>query len=311
MLTSNLGLWLIFGLLGLIWGSSYLFIKIGVESLGPFTLVSLRLLFAGTFLAIVVRISREPLPRDPRTLRHLAVVGMLSMFFPFSLITWGELHVTSGLAAVLNATTPLFTILVAALVLHDEPLRMNRVLGLVIGFIGVAVVASPTLPGGLIEGDLAVAGVVAVTLSSVSYALGAVYARRNLHGVRPMTIALGMVSFGFLVSAPLALGLERPFANGLRLEALLSVAWLGVLGSGVALLIFYRLLASWGATRTNSVTYLIPPVGVVLGVLVLHEPLDLTIVAGTALIIAGVALVNARQGLRRLLRRPVPVPPEA
>jgi drug/metabolite transporter (DMT)-like permease len=286
--------WVLFGLLGLIWGSSYLFIKIGVESLGPLTLVSLRCFFAALFLLTVVVAAREPLPRDPRTLAHLAALGVLSIFLPFVLITWGETHISSGLASVLNGTTPLFTIVVAAVALRDEPLRVNRLVGLVVGFGGVAVVTSPSVTSPDPGDPLALAAQVAVAVASFSYAVGAVYARRYVRAVRPMTISLGMVTFGLLLSAPVALALENPFATGLRPEGLLSVVWLGVLGSGVALLIFYRLLAAWGATRTHVVTYLLPPVGVILGVVVLNERLDIAVVAGTALIIAGVALVNAR-----------------
>ena len=303
MTPSNRALWLIFGLLGLIWGSSYLFIKIGVESLGPFTLVSLRVLFAAAFLTLVVLATRQPLPREWRVLRHLLVLGLLSIFFPFSLITFGEIHVSSGAAAVLNATVPLFTILIAAVMLRDDPITMNRVIGLVIGFVGVGLLVAPSLGGPEAGDDLSLAGQIAITLSSVSYALGAVYARRFVQGLPPVVIALGMVTVGFLVSAPLAFLLERPFSSGIRPEALFGVAWLGILGSGVALLIFYRLIANWGPTRTHLVNYLIPPIGVALGVLVLGESLDPSLLLGTALIIGGVSLVNARQGIAERVGR--------
>jgi len=162
----------------------------------------------------------------------------------------------------------------------------------------VAVVTNPTVATPTAS-DLALVGQFAIVAASCSYAIGAVYARRFMATMRPMSIAMGQVLVGLVVSASLAAAIERPMVNGLRPEAILSVVWLGVLGSGVALLIFYRLLANWGATRTHSVTYLLPPVGVILG-----------IVLGTALIIAGVALVNARQGVRRLLGRTDPPPPE-
>ena len=292
--------WLLFGLLGLLWGSSYLFIKIGVESLGPLTLVTLRCLFAAILLGMVVASAREPLPRNVRTVGHLAVLGVLSIFAPFVLIAWGETHVSSGLASVLNATTPLFTVVVAAVVLHDEPFRFNRVAGLVIGFLGVFVVASPTLSSPDPTDSLALAAQLAVVLASLSYALGADFARRFLRGLRPMTIAVVMGVFGFVYAGPLALALEDPLATGLRPEALLAAVWLGMLGSGVALLIFYRLLAGWGATRTNVVVYLMPPVGVALGVVFLHEPLHAALLAGTVFIVGGAALTNARgAGLRR------------
>ncbi len=294
--------WLIFGLLGLIWGSSFLFIKIGVESLPPFTLVSLRLLFGALFLGTVMVVAREPLPAERRTYGHLAVLGVLSIFVPFSLITWGEQHIDSGLASILNATTPLFTIVIAALALHDEPITMNRLVGLLVGFTGVIVIVSRSLGGGGGDGS-SVLGELAVALASLSYGFGGVYARRFVHGIRPMTIGLGQVLSGLLITAPLALLVDRPLEISLRPEAALSVVWLGVLGSGVAYLIFYRILAHWGATRASLVTYLLPIVGVVLGVAVRSEQIDIRIVAGTALVIGGVALVNSRYGRRRLYGR--------
>ena len=291
--------WLLFGLLGLIWGSSYLWIKIGVEAVGPFTLVTLRCAFAAAFLLIVVRVAREPLPRSRPVIGHLAVIGVLSIFLPFVLIAWGEDHVDSGLAAVLNATTPLFTVPIAAVFLRDEPIRLNRTLGVIVGFVGVLVVLAPTLAAGSSADPLALAAQVAITLASLSYAFGAVYARRFVTGLRPMIISLGMVSFGLLYTAPLAIAIDMPRWAGVDLGALVAGAWLGILGSGVALLIFYRLLHDWGPTRTHVVVYLLPPVGVALGVLVLNEPLYASLLIGTVLIIGGAALTNAKIGRRR------------
>jgi drug/metabolite transporter (DMT)-like permease len=291
---SNRANWLIFVLLGLIWGSSYLWIKIGVEAVGPFTLVTLRCAFAAAFLLIVVRAAREPLPRSRAVVGHLALIGVLSIFLPFVLIAWGEDHVDSGLAAVLNATTPLFTVPIAAVFLRDEPIRLNRTLGVIVGFLGVLVVMAPTLAAGASADPLALAAQIAISLASLSYAFGAVYARRFVTGVRPMVISLGMVSFGLLYTLPLAIAVDMPRWSGVDLPALVAGAWLGILGSGVALLIFYRLLHDWGPTRTHVVVYLLPPVGVTLGVLLLNEPLEPALLAGTALIIGGAVLANAR-----------------
>jgi drug/metabolite transporter (DMT)-like permease len=304
--TGNRRNWILFVLLGLIWGSSFLFIKIGDESLQPFTLVTLRLTFGTLFLGTVVVLAHEPLPRDWRVYRHLAVLGVLSILVPFALITWGERHIDSGLASILNSTTPLFTIVVAGVALHDEGITLNRVIGLLIGFTGVIIVASQVLTGG--ADPMALAGEVAVSVAALAYSLGAVYARAHIHGLRPMTIGLGQVGFGLVFAAVGALVFEHPFDTVLRPEALFSVAWLGILGSGLAYLIFFRLLAAWGATRTQIVTYLLPPVGVVLGVVVLGEAIDLRIVIGTALIVGGVAFVNRRRGSRTIYRR-APAPP--
>ena len=240
--------WVLFGLLGLLWGSSFLFIKVGVETLPPFTLVTLRLLFAATFLTIVVALTREPLPTSLATYRHLAVLGVLSIVVPFSLIAWGEQRIDSGLAAILNSTVPLFAIVISGLVLHDEPVTANRVGGLLVGFAGVATVMSRSLG----SGGSSTEGEWAVVIAAGSYALGAVYARRYLRGVRPVVTALGQIVLAVLVTGPIAFIAEQPLAVGLRPDALFAVFWLGVLGLGVAYLIYYRLIAHWGATGRLS-----------------------------------------------------------
>jgi drug/metabolite transporter (DMT)-like permease len=284
--------WTLFVLLGFLWGSSYLFIKIGVEAgLHPFTLVSLRLLIGFTLLAIVVAVARERLPRSARTYGHLFVMAVFNVALPFSLITWAEQSTDSTLAAILNATVPLFVIVIAAAALADERITPPRVAGLLIGFVGVAILVGFD-PGVIAGTDLLAA--VALIGSSVSYAMGAVYARRYVHGLRPMIPAVFQVGFALLIAGVMALLFERPLAFPARFDAVLAVVWLGLLGSGAAYLVFFRLLGRWGATRTSLVAYLLPVFGIILGAAVLHESVDLRTVGGTALVIGGIALVNAR-----------------
>jgi drug/metabolite transporter (DMT)-like permease len=284
--------WFLFVLLGFLWGSSYLFIKIGVEAgFHPFTLVATRLLFGAVLLGIVVAIAREALPRSLRTYGHLFVMGILSVALPFSLITWAEQSTDSTLAAILNASVPLFVILIAAAVLVDESITTNRVFGLIVGFVGVAILVG--FDPGVLAGTDALAAV-ALIGSSASYAAGAVYARRFVHGLRPMIPAVLQVSFALLISASLAFIFEQPITIPGRFDAILAAVWLGLLGSGTAYLLFFRLLGRWGATRTSLVAYLLPVFGIVLGALVLQEPVDARIIIGTGLVIGGIALVNAR-----------------
>jgi drug/metabolite transporter (DMT)-like permease len=293
--------WLLFILLGFLWGSSYMFIKIGVEAgLQPFTLVALRLLIGFGLLAVVVGIAREQLPRSAATYGHLLVMGILSVALPFSLITWAEQSVDSTLAVILNASVPLFVILIAAVVLADEHITVNRLTGLAIGFAGVAILVG--FDPGVVAGTDAGAAL-ALIGSSVSYAAGAVYARRFVHGLRPMIPALFQVGFALLISAGLALAFEQPINVPARFDAILAVVWLGLLGSGAAYLVFFRLLGRWGATRTSMVAYLLPVFGIALGAAVLSEPIDARLLIGTALVIGGIALVNARFGSRPLFRR--------
>ena len=293
--------WFLFVVLGFLWGSSYLFIKIGVDAgLQPFTLVALRLLIGLALLVAVVVIAREELPRGARMYGHLAVMGVFSVALPFALITWAEVSVDSSLAAVLTGAVPLFVIPFAALVLPTERVTFNGLVGIAIGLVGVAIVVGfnpATLAGTDLLPQLALIG------AAASYALGGVYARRNVQGLRPMIPALFQVAFAFVYTAVPALVLERPWEQPLGFDAIFSVVWLGLLGSGAAYLVFFRLLRSWGATRTTLVAYLLPIWGIVLGAIVLQEPIDLRLILGTALVIAGIGLVNARRPLSPMARR--------
>ena len=294
--------WLLFVVLGGMWGSSYLFIKFGVEEgLTPLTLVALRLGIGLALLVSVVVLAREPLPRNPRIYGHLVVMSVINIVLPFFLITSAERTVDSALASVINGTVPLFAIVIAAFVLQDEPITVNRLAGLVVGFAGVILLTGGSVgTGGDLRGELALVG------SAVSYGAGAVYARRNIRGLRPMIPALFQVGFAFVISATLALAFEHPWTEPLTGKALFSVAWLGILGSGFAYLVMFRLLGRWGATRTSMVAYLLPVFGIALGVLVAHESVGLPVIAGTLLIVAGVALASSRVGARRLFGRAGP-----
>ena len=298
--------WLIFLALGFMWGSSYLFIKIGVDSFGTFTLVALRLLIGAATLWVAFRLNGTSLPREPRIYGHLVVMALINITIPFALITWAEQSVASALAAILNASVPLFVIVIAPMFLPDEPIRVNGVLGLAVGFIGVVLLVSPGLLSA--TGDLA--GSLALLGASLSYALGNVYNRRNVRGLPPLVPAVFQVTFAFLIVGTLALVVERPWES-LHADAAgwFSVAWLGIFGSGLAYMLYFRLLGRWGATRTSLVAYLLPVYGIVLGFLVLQEHIDITLILGTALIIAGVALVNGPWGQRRLFGAVPPVEP--
>ena len=291
--------WLIFIGLGLMWGSSYLFIMFGLDTLTPFTLVALRLLIGGLLLGAVVLVAREPAPRGRQIYGHLAVMSVLNIVLPFSLITWAELAVPSSLASILTATVPLFVIIIAAAALRDEPITLNRVGGLAIGFAGVILLTAR----GPMAGQSGVLPQLALLGAAASYGAGAVYARRNVKGLRPMVPAAFQVGFAFVIAGALALVFERPFDLRPDAMAIGSVLWLGLFGSGLAYLAFFRLLGTWGATRTSMVAYLMPMVGIGLGTLVASEPISLQMIAGTVLIIGGVALVNARIGQRRLFAR--------
>src|SRR3954449_10140927 len=193
--------WLIFLALGFIWGSSYLFIKLAVDDFGTFTLVAGRLLIGAALLWTVILVARQPLPRSRRVYGHLFVMGVINITIPFLLITWAEQSVESSLAAILTSPVPLFAIVLSALFLPDEPMRVNGVVGLIVGFIGVIIITSPGLTGGnsSVSGELALLG------AAFSYAVGAVYSRRNVRGLPPMIPAVFQVSFAAIIVTVLAL----------------------------------------------------------------------------------------------------------
>ena len=291
--------WLNFLALGFMWGSSYLFIKIAVADLGTFTLVASRLAIGAALLWTVLVLRRSSLPRRPSVYGHLFVMGLVNIAIPFFLITWAEQSVDSSLAAVLTALVPLFVVVLAPLFIHDEPLRLNAIVGLVVGFIGVVVLTGRDLGGassGLVS-EIALVG------ASLSYAAGAVYSRRNVRGLDPLVPAVVQVTFAFIVTGVIALLIEHPWSVRPELGTVFAIVWLGLLGSGLAYLGFFRLLSRWGATRTSLVAYVLPVVGIVLGAVVLKEPIDARMILGTALVIAGVAVVNSRFGRRLIFDR--------
>jgi drug/metabolite transporter (DMT)-like permease len=296
--------------LGFFWGSSYLWIKIGVETLPPLTLIALRLLFGFLVIASVVLLTRERLALTPRLYGHLVVMAVLNIVLPFFLITWGEQSpsMDSALASILNSTVPLFVLMLAPWFLPDERVTPARLAGLVIGFVGVVVLFAPSVVN-LEDADLWAEA--ALLGSAVAYAAGAVYARRNVRGLRPIIPAFYQVGFALLITMALALTLEQPIGQLTPApEAWVAVLWLGILGSGLAYLAFFRLLAVWGATRTSAVAYLLPVVGIALGTL-RGEAVTIERVAGTALIIGGIALVNSVDVLSRRPVAPAEAAPDA
>jgi drug/metabolite transporter (DMT)-like permease len=276
-------------MLGAMWGSSYLFIKVTVADVPPFTLVAGRLLVAALILWAVLLATRQPVARSRSSWAAFAVMGLFSGAVPYVLITWGEQTIDSGLAALLQATMPIFTVIMAHFVTDDERMRPRRLLGILAGFAGVVVLMLPNLREGMHANVL---GQLAVVISSISYAGATIFARRRLRGTSPLMATTGQITTGALFTLPLSLLIERPFGLSPSPPALLS--WLGLIliGTVLAYVIYYALLARTSATFTSTVTYIIPINGLFLGALVLDETLTLIILASTALILAGVLLVS-------------------
>jgi drug/metabolite transporter (DMT)-like permease len=297
--------WVLLLILGLMWGTSYAFIKLGVQTLPTFTLIATRLLIGFVLLATVVAVAREPLPRNPRTYLNLLVMAVINIVIPFTLITTAERSVPSAIAAIINGAVPLVVILLAALTFPDEPITLNRLIGLLVGYAGVVVIVYPGLAastGGEISGELALVG------STIAYGIGAVFARAKIRGLRPMIPAVFQVGFAFVIISVLAfVNNEHPFDVAWNLNAVIAVVWLGIFGSGLAYLANFRLLGRIGATRTSILAYFLPIVGIVSGAVMFGETIDKYVLIGTVMVIGGVALVNSRLGERRIFgRRPAP-----
>src|SRR5262245_50882812 len=226
--------WLAFLLLALAWGSSYLWIKIGLGSLTPLELIAGRLVIGAAFLAVVVAVARQELPRTRRMYGHLLVMSVINIVIPFILIAVGEQSIDSALASILNATVPLGVIVIAPFFLPDEKITVARVAGLAVGFAGVILLVAPDLVN-LQDSDLT--GELMMLGSSLSYAVGNVYNRKNVRGLRPMIPALFQVLFAALIILALAAIVDRPWESlAPAPEAIVAVVWLGILGSGVAYL---------------------------------------------------------------------------
>ncbi len=276
-------------ILGSIWGTSFLFIKIVVSEIGPFTLVAGRLGLAALSMVLLLRVRRIPFPRERRVWGSFAVVGLLNGALPFTLISWGEQYIPSGWAALLQATTPIFTILFAHVLTRDDRIDLRKALGVVVGFAGVGLLMWPELRAGL---SASVWGMLAIVGSSASYALASIFARSRLQGQPPMASAAGQFTMGFLYILPLAFILERPFAIAPSGQVLASWVTLSLMGTVVAYVIYFALLARTSATFTTMVTYIVPINGLVLGALVLNEHLSPMLLVSLVLVSAGVLLVR-------------------
>ena len=288
--------WTAFIFLGVIWSASFLWIKIALDEIGPNTLVAWRVLFGLLFAGGAVIFQRKAWPRSWSEWLPFIILGVTSIAVPFFLITWGELAIDSAVASILNATVPLFTIVIAHLFLQDDKMTVQRVIGLFVGFIGVVVLLSEDLTAGV---HSSVLGQAAVILASIFYAASSVYARRKtgsapglVRGAAPLvsaTVLMWMVAPVF----------ESPFKIPQLPLTWIAVLWLGILGSGLALIIWYYLLHEIGPTRTGMVSYIFPLGGVILGVIFLDEHLSWQLAVGALLIISSIIVVNW-QGKSRL-----------
>lgn len=280
-----------FLLLGLIWGSSFLWIEITLEELPPATLTAERLTLAALAMLVFLAVTRAPRPTRG-DIGHFAVLGAVNAGFPIFIISWGQQFVDSGTAAVLNSLTPIFTLLIAGFLLRTESWSAIRVLGVLIGFAGAVVLASREFAFN--PGPAAIAGAVGVTIGAASYAFGAVYIRHRIQSTDRYLLAGGTLMFAAVYIWILALAADGLPVLPSGAGAVVGLLWLGLLGSFFAYVLYFFLISRLGATVATMVTYVFPVVGVALGVLVLDEVLDARLLLGTGLVVLGITIVGLR-----------------
>jgi drug/metabolite transporter (DMT)-like permease len=295
--------WGLLIILALLWGGSYFYIGVAIKVLPPFSIIAFRVALGALLLYAVVRLSGARLPTDLRIWRAFFVMGVLNNVVPFSLIAWGQSHIESGLAAIFNATTPLFGVVIAHFFTADEKMTTPRVTGLLIGFAGVIVmIGSDALRGFGVD----LLADFALLLASVFYASSGIYGRRfSKMGVSPMVTATGQITASTVILVPLALLVDRPWTlptPGAPVWA--ALVGLAALSTTLAYVIYYRILATAGAVNLLLVTFLVPVSAIILGAVVLGERLHANHFLGMALIGGGLLCIDGR--VFAVFRRPLP-----
>ncbi len=282
--------WLLIVALSVVWGGSFFFVEVALRDLPPLTVVLGRVGLAAVVLLFVIRATGQRLPRGLGLWLAFLVMGALNNAIPFSLIVWGQVHIDSGVASILNATTPLFTVLLAHAVTADEKMTAGRMAGVLLGLAGVAVLIGPEALGGLGAAGLAQ---IAILGAAASYACASLYGRRFRH-LAPVIPAAGMLCASTMLVLPLALMVERPWSLMPGANAAAAVVGLAVLSTALAYYLYFRILTLAGSTNLMLVTFLVPVSAILLGTAFLGERLGWNALAGLALIFAGLAAVDGR-----------------
>jgi drug/metabolite transporter (DMT)-like permease len=286
--------WLLVVALSVLWGGSFFFVGVVVKELPPFTIVLCRIGLAAMALLLYVRVSVGAMPVAPKLWGTFVLMGFVNALLPYSLIAWGQQHVDSGLASILVSTTPIFTVVLAHVLTRDERLTVSRVIGVVLGLAGVILLIGPEALRGLGRHGL---GQLAVLGGALSYACAGIYGRRLKH-LPSVVAAAGTSTCTALLLLPLTLVWDRPWA--LRPSVIVIGAMLGLalLSTALGYLLFFRILASAGATNVMLVNFLVPVSALLLGTLILGERPDWTVFAGMATIFIGLITIDGRVSAR-------------
>ncbi len=294
-------LWLLF--LASLWGPSFVFIKVAVAEIPPITLATGRVGLAAATLILILRWQGRGLLPLGRVWKHFAVAGFFGNALPFVLFCWGEQYIDSALAAILNGTTPLFTILLAHVFIEDDRITPAKLVGVLLGFGGLSLLILPSLFNGV---QATTWGLLAVATAAASYGISMVYSRLHLVGLPKLVAPASQLTMATVYLLPLSLVMEHSYRLPLpSLAAAGSVATLALAGTALAFVLYYRIMEKTSATYLSMVTYLVPVFGVALGVAVLGEQMQWNAYAGCALILVGVMIVNdVFKELKNWLARP-------
>ena len=288
--------WLDILMLSLIWGGSFLAMRIAQDDLPVFTVVAHRIFWATLFLWVIVVLRRLPLPRSAGTWGALAVMGFFNNVLPFSLIVYAQETIETGLVSILNATTAIFGVLLAALVFADERLTVRRAIGISLGFVGCATAIGLE---SLRTFDFRSVAQLAILGSSISYAIAGAWGRKTLRGLQPEVAAAGMLTGSAVLAVPFAWVMDGLPTLALAADTWGAIAYVSILASGVAYLLYYRILAAAGAGNVVLCTLLVAPIAILLGALFRNEALPPQAFAGFGLLALGLLTLNGQLFRRR------------
>ena len=278
-------------LLGTLFGPSFFFIKLGVAELSPFTLVAARVALATAFLWALLKIRGQRFPRSLKTWWHISVAGFFSAGLPFSLFAVGELRVSSALAGVINGFTPIATALMAHFMFSDERLTLSRTTGVLLGMGGFSLLLFPQIAASGLQGDAT--GILLLGIAAISYAIAMVYSRKTIRDLPPLVAPTGGLFVACFYLIPLAFFTNSVFETApLTYKGLVAIAELGIVGTALAFILYYRILRTSGATTLAMSNYLLPLFSTLLGVLILRESMHWTAYLAGVLIILGMMFVN-------------------
>jgi drug/metabolite transporter (DMT)-like permease len=282
--------WWLLIILSVFWGGSFFFVEVALLDFQPFTLVFLRVAIAALILVGVVHLTGKRIPASFKTWSGYVVMGMLNNAIPFSLIVWGQTRIESGVASILNATSPIFTVLLAHFLTSDERLTTKNIMGVLIGFIGVYLMMKPELTDGFSWRDL---GQVAVLAGAVSYSFAAIFGKR-FKDIPAVVNSAGMLICSSIIMLPLVVIIDSPWSVRPSLEALSAVLGIAIISTAIAYLLYFHLLATAGATNVLLVTFLIPISALLLGVGILGEVIKVLEYVGMGCIFLGLIIIDGR-----------------